>query len=82
MLGKLSVSGKGSWQFIRRLISKMISVLFEEQVFQLQQILVSLLKLIEGVFKAVWHNVQWEEVQLAVCYVVQSDMLQIIIRGS
>lgn len=60
----------------------MISMLFAEQVFKLQQILVSLFKLIEGVFKAAWHNVQWEEAQLALCYVVQSDMLQTIIRGS
>lgn len=56
---KLSVSQKWSWQFIRRLSSKIISVLFEEQAFKLQQILVSLFKLIEGVFKAVWHNLQW-----------------------
>lgn len=57
-------------------------MLFAEQVFKLQQILVSLFKLIEGVFKAAWHYVQWEEAQLALCYVVQSDMLQTIIRGS
>lgn len=75
LLGKLSVSGKGSWQFIKRLISKMISVLFAEQVFKLQQILVSLFKLVEGVLKAAWHKVQWEEPQLALCCVVQSDVL-------
>lgn len=60
----------------------MLSVLFEEQVFKLRQILVSLFKLIEGVFKAVWHNLQWEEAQLTLCYVVQSDILQTIIRPS
>lgn len=66
--------GEMSWQFIRWLISKTISTLFGEQVFKLQQILVSFSKLIEGVFKTAWHKMQWEEAVLALCYVMQSDM--------
>ena len=49
-------------------------MLFGEQVFKLQQILVSFSKLIEGVFETAWHKMQWEEEVLALCYVMQSDI--------
>lgn len=52
----------------------MISMLFGEQVFKFQQILVSFSKPIKGVFKPTWHKMQWEEEVLALCYIMQSDI--------
>lgn len=56
------------------------SLLFGEKVFKLQQILVSFCRLAEGVFKAAWHKTQRGEAVLAPCCVMQSDVLQTIIK--
>lgn len=34
----------------------------------------------EGAFAAAWHKVQWEAAVLALCYVMQSDVLQTIMK--
>lgn len=62
----MSGPGKVSWGFIRWLVSKAVSVVFESELSSFEG-LVSFCRPTEGVLQTAWRRLCWEEVVLALC---------------